>query len=74
MFTVRNYVIAGKENSGGSLGLCLPLPADFVFPEALNMWLCAHSRGCALGTAHVWVTYRMLTLMACLNSSPFPND
>ena len=43
MFTVRNYVIAGKENSGGSLGLCLPLPADFVFPEALNMWLCAHS-------------------------------
>ena len=54
MFTVRNYVIAGKENSGGSLGLCLPLPADFVFPEALNMWLCAHSRGCALQTALVW--------------------
>ena len=54
MFTVRNYVIAGKENSGGSLGLCLPLPADFVFPEALNMWLCAHSRGCALRTALVW--------------------
>ena len=54
MFTGRNYVIEGKENSGGSLGLCLPLPVDFVFPEALNMWLHAHCRGCALGTALVW--------------------
>lgn len=46
-----------------------------IFPAALTLWLHSPERGCALGTPPPpppLLTHRRLTVMACLNSSPFP--
>lgn len=76
MFTVRNYVVTGRKYSGGSPRLCPPAPSDSgsVFPVALNLWLVCPQRKMRSWDRPCLVTHRILTVMTCLNSSPFPDD
>lgn len=70
MFILRNSVVLGRTNSGGSPGLCPPPPPDCLFCGLKSVHPLTTEEDVLLGQS---LSSDSLPVMTCLSSSPFPN-